>query len=174
MLTVTFHEKSPCTALSGRASYPFDAAPQQSLDLAPGKRCVHLPISRFSGLWCHVPWVRTPQVTHKRGTSTAHLPEQLAHECRMLFSVKALLFGEDFTTDPVSKAIAFCLRSFSRGHLVENLQMFSQVKLPLHCHDTWLMHTILAMLLYLHAHSNRGVATAAPYEEAGIFRSWQC
>lgn len=45
----------------------------------------------------------------------------------MVFSVKALLFGEDFTTDPVSKAIAFCLRSFSRGHLVENLQMFSQV-----------------------------------------------
>ena len=47
----------------------------------------------------------------------------------MLFSVKALLFGEDFRTDPVSTAIAFCLRSFSRGHLVENLQMFSQVDL---------------------------------------------
>lgn len=51
----------------------------------------------------------------------------LGYPCRMLFSVKALLFGEDFTTDPVSQAIAFCLRSFSRGHLVENLQMFSQV-----------------------------------------------
>lgn len=51
----------------------------------------------------------------------------LDYLCRMLFSVKALLFGEDFTTDPVSQAIAFCLRSFSRGHLVENLQMFSQV-----------------------------------------------
>ena len=51
----------------------------------------------------------------------------LGYLCRMLFSVKALLFGEDFTTDPVSQAIAFCLRSFSRGHLVENLQMFSQV-----------------------------------------------
>ena len=50
---------------------------------------------------------------------------------RMLFSVKALLFGEDFTSDPVSKALAFCLRSFSRGHLVRNLQMFSQVSLTL-------------------------------------------
>lgn len=43
--------------------------------------------------------------------------------------MKALLFGEDFTSDPVSKAIAFCLRSFSRGHLVRNLEMFSQVSL---------------------------------------------
>ena len=54
-----------------------------------------------------------------------------ACQCRMLFSLKALLFGEDFTSDPVSKAIAFCLRSFSRGHLVRNLQMFSQVSLTL-------------------------------------------
>ena len=45
--------------------------------------------------------------------------------------MKALLFGEDFTSDPVSKAIAFCLRSFSRGHLVRNLQMFSQVSATL-------------------------------------------
>lgn len=47
----------------------------------------------------------------------------------MFFSAKALMFGEDFTTDPVSKALGFCLRSFSKGRLVVNLQLFSQVTL---------------------------------------------
>jgi hypothetical protein len=47
--------------------------------------------------------------------------------CRMFFSVKALLYGEDFTSDPVSTAVGFCLRAFSRGRLVVNLQQFSQV-----------------------------------------------
>lgn len=37
------------------------------------------------------------------------------------------MFGEDFTSDPVSKALGFCLRSFSKGRLVINLQLFSQV-----------------------------------------------
>ncbi|CAL8468873.1 g8414 [Coccomyxa elongata] len=45
---------------------------------------------------------------------------------RMFFSAKALMFGEDFTKDPVSKALGFCLRSFSKGRLVVNLQLFSQ------------------------------------------------
>ncbi|KAK9914979.1 hypothetical protein WJX75_003304 [Coccomyxa subellipsoidea] len=45
---------------------------------------------------------------------------------RMFFCVKALMFGEDFTSDPVSKALGFCLRSFSKGRLVINLQLFSQ------------------------------------------------
>ena len=54
----------------------------------------------------------------------------------MFFSVKALVFGEDFTTDPVSKALGFCLRSFSKGRLALNLQLFSQVRglcLPARC-----------------------------------------
>ena len=51
----------------------------------------------------------------------------MVHVFRMFFSVKALMFGEDFTTDPVSKALGFCLRSFSKGRLTLNLQLFSQV-----------------------------------------------
>ena len=74
-----------------------------------------------------------PGSTHQRHAQAAStLLKVISSDgcgCRMLFSVKALLFGEDFTSDPVSKAIAFCLRSFSRGHLVRNLQMFSQVSI---------------------------------------------
>lgn len=53
----------------------------------------------------------------------------------MFFCVKALMFGEDFTSDPVSKALGFCLRSFSKGRLVINLQLFSQVTLQCQPYD---------------------------------------
>ena len=57
------------------------------------------------------------------------------HACgchRMLFSAKALMFGEDFASDPVSQALGFSLRWFSKGRLTVNLQLFSQVPpLPL-------------------------------------------
>lgn len=55
---------------------------------------------------------------------------------RMFFSVKALVFGEDFASDPVSRALGFCLRSFSKGRLTLNLQLFSQVARP-PCGNLW-------------------------------------
>jgi len=45
----------------------------------------------------------------------------------MFFSAKSLMFGEDFTSDPVSKALGFLVQVASKGRLVVNLQLFSQV-----------------------------------------------
>lgn len=45
---------------------------------------------------------------------------------RMFASVRALLFGEDLSSDPVSKTLGFVLRLFSGGHLAMDVHLFSQ------------------------------------------------
>ncbi|KAI7840944.1 hypothetical protein COHA_005374 [Chlorella ohadii] len=45
---------------------------------------------------------------------------------RMLASSKALIFGEDFSSDPVSKTLGFVLRLFSGGHLRIDVHQVSQ------------------------------------------------
>ncbi|KAL4421835.1 hypothetical protein ABPG77_001624 [Micractinium sp. CCAP 211/92] len=45
---------------------------------------------------------------------------------RMFASVRALLFGEDMSSDPVSKTLGFVLRLFSGGHLAMDVHLFSQ------------------------------------------------
>ena len=47
-------------------------------------------------------------------------------ECRMFTSARALIFGEDFSTDPVSKLISMVLGRFSHGHLVLDVRLLSQ------------------------------------------------
>lgn len=47
---------------------------------------------------------------------------------RMLSSSKALAFGEDFTTDPVSRMLGICLLIFSGGQLRVDLQLVAQVR----------------------------------------------
>ena len=44
----------------------------------------------------------------------------------MFASVRALLFGEDLSSDPVSKTIGQVLRFFSGGHLSIDVLHFSQ------------------------------------------------
>lgn len=44
----------------------------------------------------------------------------------MFASVRALLFGEDMSSDPVSKTLGFVLRLFSGGHLAMDVHLFSQ------------------------------------------------
>lgn len=51
----------------------------------------------------------------------------VCHCHRMFSSGKALAFGEDFTTDPVSRMLGIGLLVFSGGQLRVDLQMFSQV-----------------------------------------------
>ena len=41
--------------------------------------------------------------------------------------MRALMFGEDFTSDPVSRVLGYVLRYFSKGHLAVNVQLVSQV-----------------------------------------------
>ena len=51
----------------------------------------------------------------------------------MFTSVRALIVGENMSTDPVSKAIGIVLGTFSHGHLVVDARLLSQVGLaPLH------------------------------------------
>ena len=47
--------------------------------------------------------------------------------CRMYACVRALIFGEDFTTDPVSQGLGFALRYFSGGAIALNVPLVSQV-----------------------------------------------
>jgi hypothetical protein len=49
---------------------------------------------------------------------------------RMYTSVRSLIFGEDLTSDPVSRTISFCLFFFSRGQIRMNVLHLSQVR----CH----------------------------------------
>lgn len=46
----------------------------------------------------------------------------------MITSSKALVFGEDFTSDPVNRLLGICLLVFSGGQLKVDLQIFSQVR----------------------------------------------
>lgn len=48
--------------------------------------------------------------------------------CRMYACVRALIFGEDFTTDPVSRGLGFALRYFSGGAIALNVPLVSQVR----------------------------------------------
>ena len=41
--------------------------------------------------------------------------------------MRALMFGEDFTSDPVSRVLGYVLHYFSKGHLAINVQLVSQV-----------------------------------------------
>lgn len=41
--------------------------------------------------------------------------------------MRALIFGEDFTTDPVSQGLGFALRYFSGGAIALNVPLVSQV-----------------------------------------------
>jgi hypothetical protein len=45
----------------------------------------------------------------------------------MYACVRALIFGEDFTTDPVSQGLGFALRYFSGGAIALNVPLVSQV-----------------------------------------------
>ena len=47
--------------------------------------------------------------------------------CRLYTCIKALLFGEDFALDPVTKSLRLGLRLFSGGHIDVDVQSFSQV-----------------------------------------------
>ena len=38
------------------------------------------------------------------------------------------MFGEDFTSDPVSRVLGYVLRYFSKGHLAINVQLVSQAR----------------------------------------------
>lgn len=42
--------------------------------------------------------------------------------------MRALIFGEDFTSDPVSKALGVALRYFSRGSITVDVPLMSQVR----------------------------------------------
>jgi hypothetical protein len=44
----------------------------------------------------------------------------------MFASVKALLFGEDLSSDPVSRTLGLVLRFFSGGHIAFDAHLFSQ------------------------------------------------
>ena len=44
----------------------------------------------------------------------------------MFASSKALVFGEDLSSDPVSKTLGFVLRTFSGGHVRLDVALFSQ------------------------------------------------
>ena len=46
----------------------------------------------------------------------------------MYTALRALVFGEDFTSDPVSNILGYVLRYFSRGTLAINVQLVSQVR----------------------------------------------
>ena len=46
---------------------------------------------------------------------------------RMYTCIKALLFGEDFALDPVTKSLRLALMLFSGGHINVDIQSFSQV-----------------------------------------------
>ena len=48
--------------------------------------------------------------------------------CRVYTALRALAFGEDFTSDPVSKILGYGLRYFSRGAVAINVQLISQVR----------------------------------------------
>lgn len=45
----------------------------------------------------------------------------------MFASAKNILLGEDLSSDPVSKTIGLVLRFFTHGHVVLDVQLFSQV-----------------------------------------------
>ncbi len=47
--------------------------------------------------------------------------------------MRALIFGEDFTSDPVSKALGMALRYFSGGAIALNVPLLSQVHLTPAC-----------------------------------------
>ncbi|KAK9815635.1 hypothetical protein WJX72_007232 [[Myrmecia] bisecta] len=45
---------------------------------------------------------------------------------KMYTSLRSLIFGEDFTSDPVSRILGVCLRTFSGGHITINVSLVSQ------------------------------------------------
>lgn len=45
----------------------------------------------------------------------------------MYACARALVWGEDFTSDPVSKAVGYALQYFSGGTLTINVPLMSQV-----------------------------------------------
>lgn len=49
---------------------------------------------------------------------------------RMYACVRALIWGEDFSSDPASKAIGYTLKYFSRGTLSIPVTQLSQVRVP--------------------------------------------
>ena len=59
------------------------------------------------------------------GTETIAKKRQMM--CRMYACVRALIFGEDFTSDPVSRALDLALRYFSGGTITLNVPLLSQV-----------------------------------------------
>ena len=47
--------------------------------------------------------------------------------CRIYSALRALVFGEDFSSDPVSRLLGLLLAFCSHGRISVNTQMFSQV-----------------------------------------------
>jgi hypothetical protein len=71
-----------------------------------------------------------PTVLHVRGVVRMHFSMMVRADlvCRMYACVRALIFGEDFTTDPVSQGLGFALRYFSGGAIALNVPLVSQVR----------------------------------------------
>ena len=62
-------------------------------------------------------------------TLTINLALTLTHRCcRMYTAMRALVFGENFTSDPVSTILGYGLRYFSHGTLAINVELVSQVQ----------------------------------------------
>ena len=57
--------------------------------------------------------------------------------------MRSLIFGEDFTSDPVSKALSLGLRAFSAGQIQVDVAQLSQVGGP----SPWPPHVILCTVL---------------------------
>ena len=73
------------------------------------------------------------------------------------------MFGEDFTSDPVSRVLGYVLHYFSKGHLAINVQLVSQV---------WIMKT--ANLHYRH-HCQRRRVVPTLHRRLASPKAWlQC
>ena len=51
--------------------------------------------------------------------------------CRMYSCVRALIYGEDFSSDPVSRALGLIVHLFSGGQVQINTAIVAQVSLTL-------------------------------------------
>ena len=67
------------------------------------------PVPPLNTLWCYL------------------LRGLLRRRHRMYACARALVWGEDFTSDPVSKAVGYALQYFSGGTLTINVPLMSQV-----------------------------------------------
>lgn len=65
--------------------------------------------------------------TSAREPKTRYLPHWLPCSRRMFASAKNIVFGEDLSTDPVSRTLGLVLRFFTRGKVKIDVQLFSQV-----------------------------------------------